>query len=188
MTRCSCDTACSCILTAGDNITITGNGNPGTEYIISASGGGGGSENKFAIQLGVGTGGAAATGPTFHTSGFELSLLSAAAGPHAIVASATVANFLYYGDDSNVGGSGWTVTWTVYVSNVDCTETLSASINTTDMTGGVGGVQAPPAAGWTVSRTGTDLNLVDVGGHAAVTTTAGGAFWADLFIQFVKNP
>lgn len=37
MSRCGCDTSCSCILQEGANITIIGNGNPGSEYVISAT-------------------------------------------------------------------------------------------------------------------------------------------------------
>lgn len=35
--RCGCSSACSCAVTGGEGVTVTGNGSPGSEYVISMS-------------------------------------------------------------------------------------------------------------------------------------------------------
>lgn len=42
MARCGCSGGCSCRLTEGDNVTITGDGSSDRPYVINSSGGGGG--------------------------------------------------------------------------------------------------------------------------------------------------
>lgn len=38
MARCGCaDSACNCVITAGPGITVTGNGTPGSNYVVSAA-------------------------------------------------------------------------------------------------------------------------------------------------------
>lgn len=36
MARCGCSTTCSCLVTAGDNVTVTGNGSAANPYVVSA--------------------------------------------------------------------------------------------------------------------------------------------------------
>lgn len=79
MGRCGCSSDCSCSVVAGDGVTVEGNGQPGTPYVVSTGGG------EFCAQVGSCVCTMATTGTGIDCTPASLSVLPSSDAGNVIV-------------------------------------------------------------------------------------------------------